>query len=89
MMTLLKLRRGRYSLVEEKVPAGAKAIGMELRNLGLPEECVIAAIIREGHVTLPRGNTKLEEFDEVLAITNPEGAKKLAELLEPPTRPVL
>ncbi|MBE0670418.1 MAG: TrkA family potassium uptake protein [Anaerolineales bacterium] len=86
MMTLLKLRRGRYSVVEEKVPPGAQAIGKELRNLGLPDQCVIAAIIRKGQVTLPRGTTKLEEFDEVLAVTDSEGAKQLAILLEPPSR---
>jgi trk system potassium uptake protein TrkA len=89
MMTLLKLRRGRYALVEEKVPAGAKAIGMELRELGLPDQCVIAAIIRDGQITLPRGNTKLEEHDEVLAITDGQGAKQLAILLEPPDRSIL
>jgi len=88
MMTLLKLRRGRYALVEEKVPEGAKAIGVELKDLGLPDQCVIAAIIRKGQVTLPRGNTKLEPHDEVLAITDTEGADQLAVLLEPPSRPV-
>lgn len=87
MMTLLKLRRGRYALVEEKVPAGARAVGMELKDLGLPDQCVIAAIIRNGQVTLPRGNTKLEEHDEVLAITDTVGARQLAELLAPPSRP--
>lgn len=86
MMTLLKLRRGRYALVEEKVPAGAKAVGMTLKDLGLPDQCVIAAIIRKGQITLPRGTSKLEEFDEVLAITDTEGAKQLAILLEPPDR---
>ena len=89
MMTLLKIRRGRYSLVEEKVPRGAKAIGVPIKDLGLPEQCVIAAIIRKGQVTLPRGTAKLEEFDEVLAITDDEGAKKLAQLLEPPDRSLL
>lgn len=81
MMTLLKIRRGSYSLVEEKVEVGAKAIGVELRNLGLPEDCIIAAIIRDGQVTLPRGNTAFQEWDEVLAITTPEGAHQLALLL--------
>jgi len=57
-----------------------------LKDLGLPEQCVIAAIIRKGQVTLPRGTTTLEEFDEVLAITDEDGAKKLAQLLEPPDR---
>jgi len=83
MMTLLKLRRGRYSLVEEKVPPGAKAIGVALKDLGLPSECVIAAIIRDGKVTLPRGDTTFQKDDEVLAVTDPDGARQLAELLAP------
>jgi trk system potassium uptake protein TrkA len=89
MMTLLKLRRGKYSLVEEKVPKGAKALGVQIKDLGLPEQCVIAAIIRHGEIVLPRGTIELEEFDEVLAITDEEGAKQLAFLLEPPDRSVL
>jgi trk system potassium uptake protein len=89
MMTLLKLRRGRYSLVEEKVPPGAKAIGVAIKDLGLPDQCVIAAIIRKGQVTLPRGTISFEEGDEVLAVTDDEGAKQLAILLEPPDRSVL
>jgi trk system potassium uptake protein TrkA len=87
MMTLLKIRRGRYSLVEEKVEKGARAIGVELRNLGLPDECIIAAIIRDGQVTLPRGTTTFQEWDEVLAITTPESARQLAELLSAESHP--
>ncbi|MBL8050743.1 MAG: NAD-binding protein [Anaerolineales bacterium] len=89
MMTLLKIRRGKYSLVEEKVPKGAKAIGVQIKDLGLPEECVIAAIIRKGQIVLPRGTLALEEYDEVLAITDEQGAKQLAILLEPPDRSIL
>ena len=48
MMTIFKVRRGRYSVVEEKVPAGAKGIGIQLKDMGLAEYCVIAAIIRDG-----------------------------------------
>jgi len=88
MMTLLKLRRGQYSLVEEKVPLGAKAIGTQIKDLGLPDTCVIAAIIRHGQITLPRGTSTFEEGDEVLAVTDEEGAKELARRLEPPVRPV-
>jgi trk system potassium uptake protein TrkA len=83
MMTLLKLRRGRYSLVEEKIPAGAKAIGIPIKDLALPEPCVIAAIIRQGEIMLPRGITTLEEGDEVLAVTDREGAEQLALLFAP------
>lgn len=83
MMTLLKLRRGRYSLVEEKVPPAAKAIGVAIKDLGLPDECVIAAIIRDGKITLPRGDATFQQDDEILAVTDPDGAQQLAQLLAP------
>lgn len=80
MITLLKLRRGNYSLVEEKIPSGAKAIGMAIKDLALPEHCVIAAIIRRGEVMIPRGVTTFEADDEVLAVTDTEGSVSLAGL---------
>jgi trk system potassium uptake protein TrkA len=80
MMTLLKLKRGKYALVEEKIPPKAKAIGIAIKDLNLPANCTIAAIIRSGEVIVPRGVTTLEIGDEVLAITDPEGAKALADL---------
>jgi trk system potassium uptake protein TrkA len=87
MMTLLKLRRGNYSVVEEKVPPGAKGIGLALKDMRFVEQCVIAAIIRDGKMTLPRGDSIFQEGDEVVAIASPEGAKMLAELLAHPVYP--
>jgi trk system potassium uptake protein TrkA len=84
MMTLLKLRRGQYSVVEEKIPPGARAVGVAIKDLGLCNECVIAAIIRKGRMILPRGPLTLEEGDEVLAVTSHEGAAQLAELFTAP-----
>jgi trk system potassium uptake protein TrkA len=80
MMTLLKLRRGKYSLVEEKIPENARAIGIPIKDLNLPANCVIAGIIRKGELMIPRGVTILEKDDEVLAITDPEGAKQMEKL---------
>jgi trk system potassium uptake protein len=87
MMTLFKIRRGRYSVVEEKVPAGAKAIGIPLKDLGLADYCVIAAIIRDGVMTLPRGESRLQEEDEIIAVASTEGVQKLSELLAFPVYP--
>lgn len=86
MMTLLKLRRGDFSLVEEKIPSGARAVGKAIKDLALPEQCVVAAIIRHGKIVVPRGDTVLQSDDEVLAVTDREGADDLAELFAPPQR---
>jgi trk system potassium uptake protein TrkA len=87
MMTLLKLRRGDYSLVEEKIPPGVRAIGVPIKDMKLPDNCIIAAIIRNGKVILPRGLTTLEVDDEVLAITDSEGAEQLTDLFKVPHPP--
>jgi trk system potassium uptake protein len=87
MMTLFKIRRGSYSVVEEKVPAGAKVIGVPLKDMDLAEHCVIAAIIRNGKMTLPRGDSTLQQDDEIIAVASPEGAQRLADLLAFPVYP--
>jgi trk system potassium uptake protein TrkA len=84
MMTLLKLRRGQYSVVEEKIPAGAKAVGVAIQDLALPDLCVIAAIIRRGKMVMPRGATVLQVGDEVLAVVDSAGADRLAALFARP-----
>jgi len=87
MMTLFKVRRGSYSVVEEKVPAGAKVIGVQLKDMNLAEHCVIAAIIRHGIMTLPRGDSALQEDDEIIAVASTEGVRRLSDLLAFPVYP--
>jgi trk system potassium uptake protein TrkA len=88
MMTVFKIRRGQYAVVEEKVPVGAKVIGIPLKDLDLAEHCVIAAIIRDGVMTLPRGDSVLQAEDEIIAVASPIGAQRLADLLAFPVYPV-
>jgi trk system potassium uptake protein len=84
MMTLAKLRRGKYSLVEEKIAPQSPVIGMAIKDMLLPQNCVISGIIRKGEIVLPRGITTLEEGDEVLALVDDSARDQLARFL---TRP--
>jgi len=83
MMTLLKLRRGQYSLVEEKVHPMAIAAGKAVHELNLPAECVLTAIIRKGELIVPRGQTVLQAADEVLAVVHASALSQLAAVLGP------
>lgn len=83
MMVLLKLHRGKYSLVEEKIPRGAAIVGKSIREAGLPRDSVIAAVIRRGEMVMPRGDLAFEAGDEVLAIVHPAAAEDLAALFRP------
>jgi trk system potassium uptake protein TrkA len=84
MMIMLKVRRGTYSLVEEKIAPDARAIGVAIKDLPLPEHCIISGILRHGEMVLPRGLTVLEEGDEILALVDDEAREGLAKLLGRP-----
>lgn len=83
MMTLLKLRRGEYALVEERVHPTAAAAGHAVRDLKLPDDCILTALIRKGRLLLPRGPTVLLPGDEVIALVHGDQAAQLAALLGP------
>jgi trk system potassium uptake protein TrkA len=85
MMTMLKIRRGKYSIVEEKIPPSAPVIGLAIKDLSFPNNCVISGIIRHGEIILPRGTTTLEEGDEVLALVDDHAREQLAKLLSRPS----
>jgi trk system potassium uptake protein TrkA len=84
MMTLLKLRKGEYSIIEEKVHPSAMVVGKTLREIELPTECVFAAILRRGNLVVPNGDTVLEPVDEIIALVHASQLAKLAALLGRP-----
>jgi len=83
MMTLIKLRKGEYSLIEEKVHPISPAAGKSLKELQIPDECVVVAVIRKSQLLIPHGDTVLQPADEVLALVHSSRIKQLAQLLGP------
>jgi len=81
MVTLLKLRKGQYSLIEEKVDPEAMAAGKAICDLPIPQRCVFAALIRKGELIIPRGDTVLQPADEILAVVHAANVQDLAKLL--------
>lgn len=84
MMTLLKLKKGQYSLVEYKVGSRAVASGRAVKDLNLPRECVLTAIIHGGNLLIPRGDTVLAPDDEVFALVHVSQLDALAAILKSP-----
>jgi trk system potassium uptake protein TrkA len=81
MMLLHYLRKGQFSLVEEKVGPQSVAVGKAIKDLGLPQQCVIAAVLRKGEMILPKGDVLLQPSDEVIAVVHSSQIKQLADLL--------
>lgn len=88
MMTLVKLRKGEYSLVEEKVHPLSLAVNHNLRDLQFPNECVLVAVIRKNKLIIPHGDTVLLSADEVLALVHSSQLKQFASMLGPRESPV-
>jgi trk system potassium uptake protein TrkA len=84
MMTLLKLRKGEYSIVEEKVHPKAVVVGKTLRDITLPPECVFVAVLRKNQLIIPHGDTTLQPIDEVIALVHSSYLVALASLLGKP-----
>ncbi len=82
LVTLLKLQGGKVALTETKLAEGSNAAGKLVSELGLPDGCVIVVIMRGGEIIVPGGMTRLEENDELLAVTSVDSERVLMEALK-------
>ena len=81
MHILVKLRRGSYSLVEERVGPDAPVVGVPIRDISFPPRCVVLAVVRGGEVIPAHGDLTLHDGDDALALVHVESARDLADLL--------
>jgi trk system potassium uptake protein TrkA len=81
LVHLLTLKDVGVSFVEAKVPEDSPAVGKRLRELGIPEDCVIPFIIRDGKGIVPHGETVLMSNDELVAVTSVQDEDILERLL--------
>lgn len=79
--TLLKLRKGRFSLVEDRVDPSSAAVGRTVADLELPPECVIVGVIRGDGLVPGTGSLRLAAGDEVLAVVHADHLAALAGVL--------
>ena len=65
--------KGRLELIEYRLPAGSKLAGMKLADLNktFRSRVLICAVMREGEVTIPSGETRLREGDYIYMTASP------------------
>lgn len=81
LVTLLKLKSGNVALVEARINPASALIGKEINQIDLPPDCVVVSIIRGENIVFPKGQSIIEEGDEILVLTSVASEKKLSELL--------
>ena len=59
-------------LIRMTVKGNSPSINKKIKDIKLPTEAVLVAILRGDNSLVPRGNTRLAENDVILALTRPE-----------------
>ncbi len=81
MVTLLKLRRERLVLEEVQLEEGNPVVGKAIKDMSLPEQTLVATVLRESSNLIPRGDLTFMAGDKVLFITDPDKVDELRRLL--------
>jgi trk system potassium uptake protein len=81
LVRLLNLEHGAVALLEVRLADGSPAAGKTAKELNMPSDCALVAVVRDGHVLTPREETSLEAGDEVLALAQTEAENDLRALL--------
>jgi trk system potassium uptake protein len=68
--TLLSLQSGAFQILEYPLDGTSPATGRLVREIDLPQESNLIAILRASTMMIPRGETKLEEGDVIVALVN-------------------
>jgi trk system potassium uptake protein len=83
VVRLMSFRKGAANLVEITLAEDTTWVGRPLREVPLPRETVLTAILRGDRVITPSPDEPLEAGDELLFITHEEVEEQLKSVLAP------
>lgn len=83
LVRLFTFQRGRANLVELTMPDDSPRVGQRVRDIALPGDAVLVAIIRDGQGRPPVREAALEAGDELLFIVSPDHEPELLDVLAP------
>ncbi|HEY0069267.1 MAG TPA: TrkA family potassium uptake protein [Chloroflexia bacterium] len=81
LVHLMTLKHAQMSIVEATVEERAMAVGKSLAEIPFPDNIVISAVLRDGNLIIPKGDTVLRPRDEVIALATRESEPALRQML--------
>ena len=81
LVRLFQLEGGAVGLVEVTLADDAPVANQAVRDLEIPRDATIVAVVRDDHVVMPRGDTVLYAGDEVLALVTSDAEEQLRQAL--------
>ena len=79
--TLYQIIKGKVEAAEFAVREGSPVIGIPLMDLKFREGVLVAAIVRNRRVILPRGNDRIEDGDSVVIVSDHLGLHDITDTL--------
>lgn len=83
LVRIFTFQQGSANLVEMTLPLESPVVGLPLRDLEMPGDAVLVAILRDGKARAPLKDGALEGGDELLLIVSPDHEAELSKLLAP------
>ncbi len=80
LVRILQFEGGQARLVEVRLAEDSPAIDSAIKDLDIPRDSTLVAVVRDQHVVMPRGDTVFQAGDEVLAMVTPESEDEMRQL---------
>src|SRR5713226_1985659 len=81
LVRILQFEGGNVRLVEVTLAENAPVVDKAIRDLDIPRDATIVAVVRGEHVVMPRGDTVFESGDEVLAMVTSDSEDNVRGIL--------
>lgn len=81
MVTLLKLRRENLAVEEIILEEGSTVVGKSIGELNLPPQVLVATVIRDRRLLIPRGDLVLQRGDKMLLVSEADRAEDIKKIL--------
>ncbi|MFN6942724.1 MAG: TrkA C-terminal domain-containing protein, partial [Parvibaculum sp.] len=77
---LQSVRDGAAEVIEAEALETSTLVGKPLREVALPSGILVGAVIRDGEVIIPRGNTEIRAGDRVVLFVRSDQVKKVEQM---------
>ena len=81
LVSYLAIDEGKVAVYEMELHSGSPAINKKLKDLALPEDCVIGYVVRDTSTFVARGNTKLYAGDTIVVLSSTSAIERVAKLI--------
>jgi trk system potassium uptake protein TrkA len=81
LVRILQFEGGNVGLVEVTLAADSPVVDHAIKDLEIPRDATIVAVVRSEHVVMPRGDTIFEAGDEVLAMVTHDSEEDVRKIL--------